>query len=300
MNTCNLYKLHAKKRVNAVTEELAHNPTFLIGTIVVVTFLLIAIIGPYVAPYSAISFDFKTRFSPPSTAHLFGTDNYGRDIFSRVLTGTRLSFLLALYSTILSIALGISFGLIAGYYGGWVDEIVMRMMDTLLSIPALLFGLIILVSLGTGLMNVMLAVGLVYSPRVARVVRGQVLAVKEEEFVLAAKSQGETDMYIMIREILPNIAGPLIVEGSLRMGFAILLQTSLSYLGVGFSPPTPDWGLMINEGRYFIYESPWTVIFPAIAIGFTITGFNLFGDGIRLALDPTRVRVEKIRTESNL
>jgi peptide/nickel transport system permease protein len=280
---------------SAIVYELRRNPTFLIGTMLVIGFIVLAVIGPYIAPYNPIKFDFNARLSSPSVAHPFGTDDYGRDIFSRVLSGARLSFLLALYSTVFSIVMGTFLGLTAGYYGGWIDEIIMRLMDTLLSIPSLLLGLIIVAGLGTGLMNVMLAVGLVYSPRVARVVRGQVLGVKEEEFVLAAKSQGESSAYIMIREILPNVAGPLIVEGSLRMGFAILLQTSLSYLGMGFSPPTPDWGLMINEARYYIYDAPWAILFPATAIGLTITGFNMFGDGIRIALDPTRVRVPTLK-----
>lgn len=289
-----MVKVETKKKLAMVFEELRSNPTFLAGTVLVGLFLTIATIGPYIAPYDPTQFDFNARLLPPSSSHFFGTDEYGRDVFSRVITGARISFLLSLYSTVFSISLGTVLGLVAGYYGGWIDETVMRLMDALLSIPSLLLGLIIVAGLGTGLTNVMLAVGLVYSPRVARVVRGQVLAVKEEEFVLAAKSQGESGVYIMLREILPNVVGPLSVEGSIRMGFAILLQTSLSYLGMGFSPPTPDWGLMISEARYHIYDAPWVIGFPAVAISLTILGFNLFGDGLRMALDPTRVRVGKM------
>lgn len=285
--------LRFRRRLGHIGAELRSNPTFLAGTIIVLLFLLLATIGPYITPHDPLKFDFRARFSAPSSSHFFGTDDYGRDVFSRVITGARISMLLALYSTMFCLLVGTVLGLIAGYFGGWADEILMRLMDTLLSIPALLLGLLIVASLGRGLTNVMLAVGVVYSPRIARVVRGQVLAIKEEQFVLAARSQGESSLYIMAREILPNVAGPLIVEASLRMGFAILLQTSLSFLGMGFSPPTPDWGLMVNEARYFIFDAPWTLIFPAIAIGLTITGFNLFGDGIRVALDPTRVRVSK-------
>lgn len=294
MRESRVVKVETKKKLAMVFEELRSNPTFLAGTVLVGLFLTIATIGPYIAPYDPTQFDFNARLLPPSSSHFFGTDEYGRDVFSRVITGARISFLLSLYSTVFSISLGTVLGLVAGYYGGWIDETVMRLMDALLSIPSLLLGLIIVAGLGTGLTNVMLAVGLVYSPRVARVVRGQVLAVKEEEFVLAAKSQGESGVYIMLREILPNVVGPLSVEGSIRMGFAILLQTSLSYLGMGFSPPTPDWGLMISEARYHIYDAPWVIGFPAVAISLTILGFNLFGDGLRMALDPTRVRVGKM------
>ncbi len=280
-------------RARRLGGDIRRTPSALVGLGIVGVFLVLAAIGPYVVPHSATEMNTLERFARPSLAHPFGTDAFGRDVFSRVIAGARLSFLLAAAATLFSIALGTPLGLVAGYYRGWVDEVLMRLTDALLALPSIILALIIVTTLGSSVVNVVLAVGVVYAPRIARVVRSGTLALRNEEFVQAARARGESGVYIVFAEILPNTVAPLIVEASIRMGFAILLATSLSFLGLGASPPAPDWGLMINEARLHLFRAPWLTIFPSIAIALTIVGFNLLGDGIRDILDPRRVWSER-------
>ena len=274
-------------------EEMRRTPSALVGAAIVGLFLLLAAFGPTIAPYETDAMDVANKFARPSLAHPFGTDGFGRDVFSRVIVGARLSFLLAAAATLLSIVLGAPLGLVAGYYQGWVDEILMRLTDALLALPSIILALVIVTTLGSSSFNVVLAVGIVYAPRLARVVRSGTLALRNEEFVQAARARGERGVYILFSEILPNTVTPMIVEASIRMGFAILLATSLSFLGLGASPPAPDWGLMINEARLHLFRAPWITIFPSAVIALTIVGFNLLGDGIRDILDPRRVWTER-------
>ncbi len=280
-------------RWRLVWADLRRTPNAAIGLAIVGLFLLLSAVGPYIAPHSVTDLDIGNRFGRPTLAHPFGTDSFGRDVFSRVVVGARLSFLLAAAATLFSVVLGVPLGLAAGYYGGWVDEVLMRVTDALLALPSIILALLIVTTLGSSTPNVILAVGVVYAPRIARVVRSGTLALRGEDFVQAARARGESGRYILFTEILPNTVAPLIVEASIRMGFAILLATSLSFLGLGVSPPTPDWGLMINEARPHLFRAPWLTIFPSLVIALTVIGFNLLGDGIRDLLDPRRVWVER-------
>lgn len=257
----------------------------LIGLVIISLYVLAALIGPYVAPYSATELDFASLTQGPSASHPFGTDQFGRDVFSRVLIGARRTLLTAVAATVVGVTFGANLGLIAGYYGKWIDEVTMRIVDGLMSFPSLLLALLIVTTLGSSAWTVLLAIGVVFTPRVARIVRSAALAVRGQEFVEAARLQGESGAAIIVREILPNVSAPLTVETAIRLSYAILLTTSLSFLGLGAQPPTADWGLMVAESRDFIDAAPWTIIFPSLAISFLVVGANLLADGIRDALN---------------
>jgi len=260
---------------------LTVSPTMLLGFILVGATILITAISIYVTPYSITEMHFLERLREPTTSFIFGTDQYGRDIFSRVLVGGRTSLTLGLGAVLLQLLLGIPIGLVTGYFGGKTDEILMRLMDTLISIPSLLMALLILSALGGSMFNAMLAIGIVGAPRIARVVRSSTLSVKNEEFVLAAKARGESHIFIMFGEILPNVLSPIIIEATIGVGFAIMIGASLSYLGLGVQPPQADWGLMIRQAREYLFSSPYPMLFPGLALAVTIIGFNLLGDGLR-------------------
>ncbi|HSF01371.1 MAG TPA: ABC transporter permease, partial [Solirubrobacterales bacterium] len=214
-------------------------------------------------------------------AYWFGTDRYGRDVFSRVLVGSRTTVSMALAGTLAGLAGGLLIGLVSGYTGGRLDELLMRAMDVVMSFPSLLLALLVVAMLGASTVNAVVSIGVVFTPRVARVVRSAALGVRTAEFVEAAQVRGERAGYIVFREILPNLWPPIIVEGSIRMSYAVLLSVSLSYLGLGAQPPTPDWGLMVSKERAFLVLAPWVVLFPAGAIVALIMGVNLLGDGLR-------------------
>jgi len=258
----------------------ALRPTALVGLIILGVYVLTAFLGPLLAPYPYTEFHISDALQPPSTQYLFGTDQFGRDIFSRVIVGSRNILVLATSATAMGLILGISVGLIAGYYGGLLDEVLMRLMDVMMSFPSLLLALLILSTLGPALINVILGIAIVFMPRVARVVRSVVLGIKTKEFVDAARVRGESDVYIMVREILPNATGPIIVEGSIRVSYAVLLGAALGFLGLGVQPPAPDWGLQVSEGRNFILAAPWLVAFPSLAIASLVVGVNLLADGL--------------------
>lgn len=256
-----------------------------IGFIVFSIYVLAALIGPYVAPYSTTALDFTALLQNPSSDHWFGTDQFGRDIFSRVLSGARRTLLMGIAATAVGVIGGTAWGLTAGYYGKWVDEILMRVADGLMSFPSLLLALLIVTTMGSSAITVLAAIGVVFIPRVARIVRSATLDVRTQEYVEAARLRGETGARIIFREILPNVSAPITVESAIRLSYAILLTSSLSFLGLGAQPPTPDWGLMVAEGREFIDQAPWMVIFPALAISFLVVGANLLADGIRDVLN---------------
>lgn len=251
-----------------------------LGSVLLGIHLLIAAAAPLIAPYSPTQFNVSEVLKPPSRKHPFGTDQFGRDIFSRVVFGSRSILTLSVAATLFSLAAGTIIGLFAGYVGGVVDEIIMRLMDTLLAIPAMLLALLIVTMLGGATINLILGIGIVFTPRVARVVRSGVLGVTGLGYVEAARLRGEKVGYILLWEILPNIREILVVEGSLRFGYAILLGASLGFLGLGIQPPTPDWGLMISEARNLLAYAPWTVAFPSIAIGTLVVGTNLLSDAL--------------------
>lgn len=255
--------------------------TSLLGGIGVVLWVLVAIFAPIVAPYSFTEFHMDDALQPPSAKYPLGTDQFGRDILSRVVMGSRDILTMAPAATLLGVLLGVFVGLVAGYYGRLVDEIVMRMMDAMLAFPSLLLAMLVVGTLGPSRINIILTVALVFMPRVSRTVRSVVLDVKDKEFVEAALLRGESSLYIMFREILPNCMGPIIVEGSIRVSFAIFIIASLGFLGMGPPPPSPDWGMQVNDARTFIMYAPWTAVFPAAAIASFIIPLNLLTDGLR-------------------
>lgn len=261
--------------------RLCDSKTGLAGLIIIVLWLIIAVVGHFWTPYDPLSFDIPARFQPPNWDHWLGTDKFGRDILSRVMSGTASVILLALSGALLALLLGTTIGLISGYRGGFLDEVLMRAMDVLMSFPALLLAILVLGTLGGSSLNVVLVIGVVFCPRVARVVRGSVMEVRPLEFIEAAVLRGERSFNIMIREILPNILGPLGVEFSVRFAYAIFLGASLGFLGLGVQPPTPDWGLMISENRVFMVNAPWTVVAPGLAISSLVVGVNLLADAVR-------------------
>lgn len=250
---------------------------------------LFSILAPSLAPYPYDEFHVDDRLKPPSAQYWMGTDEFGRDVLSRVLVGARISLYMGIGATLISLFLGVPLGLIAGYYRGRLDEFIMRTMDLIMSFPPVLLGLLILAFTTPSLHKTLLAVGLVYVPSISRVTRSVTLGISREEFVEAARARGESGFYILFREILPNAWAPIVVEGSLRITFAILLAAALSFLGLGAQPPSSDWGLMISEARPFISPAPWIALFPGLAICITVILFNLLGDRLREFLDP-RVR----------
>lgn len=255
--------------------------TLLVGALIVGFFFVFAAVGPWLAPYDVEEFHRKDALQAPSARYWFGTDRYGRDIFSRVLVGSRTTVSMALAGTLLGLGGGLLIGLVSGYVGGQLDELLMRGMDVVMSFPSLLLALLVVAVLGATAVNAILSIGIVFIPRVARVVRSAALGLRTAEFVEAAQVRGERASYILFHEILPNLWPPIIVEGSIRMSYAVLLSVSLSYLGLGAQPPTPDWGLMVSKERAFLVLAPWVVLFPAGAIVTLIMGVNLLGDGLR-------------------
>jgi peptide/nickel transport system permease protein len=269
-----------------VLKRLRRYPATLAGFAVVLFFLLMAVVGPLVAPYPYSQQSISDRLQSPSAQHLFGTDQYGRDIFSRLLVGSRDVFLVAGSGTVLAVLLGLTLGLSSGYFGGLFDELAMRLMDVLLSIPPLLLAMVILGTVGPSRFNVIVVVGFLYIPMVARVVRSVVLDLKTREFVEAAKLRGETSAYILFREILPNVLPPLAVESSMRFSYAIFLVASLGFLGLGVQPPSPDWGLMVGEARTWFAQAQWVLLFPAGTIAFLVVAVGFVSDGLRRMLLP--------------
>lgn len=262
-------------------KRLARSRSGLLGLLILGFWIIVLVITLFWTPYGPSDFHIESRLQAPSLKFPFGTDKFGRDVLSRVLAGSKEVIFIASSGTLLAIFVGTVIGLITGYFGKFCDEVVMRFMDIFMSFPSLLMGLLVLGMLGPGLINVILVIGVVFSPRVARVARSGVLEVKAKEFIEAAKSMGESSFRIMVIEILPNILGPLGVEFSIRFAYSIFLSASLGFLGVGVQPPTPDWGLMVSEGRDFIQFAPWVVFFPALAIALLVIGVNLLSDAIR-------------------
>ncbi|MSO92376.1 MAG: ABC transporter permease [Rhodospirillales bacterium] len=266
-------------------------PTSLIwGLVITVIVVLAAMLAPLIAPYPFDKMHILSRLKPPSAQFWLGTDEFGRDVFSRMLMGARLSLFMGFSATALSLAIGVPLGLIAGYYRGRLDEALMRTMDVLMSFPPILLGLLILAVTKPSLWKAALAVGFVYVPIIVRVTRSVTLGLVHEEFTLAARARGEHATYILAAEILPNAWPPIAVEGSLRITFAILLGAALSFLGVGAQPPSSDWGLMISEARPFVDSAPWIALAPGVAMCVTVIGINLLGDGLRELLDPRMLK----------
>jgi peptide/nickel transport system permease protein len=259
-----------------------------IGVVLVTTFALIALVTPLLVPFElSTQIDVRARLSPPSADHLLGTDQLGRDLFFRVLLGARTSMLIALVSVGLSIVIGLPIGIVAGYFKGWADHLLGRLIDTLLSFPAILLALAISAVLGPNVRNTILAIGIAFAPYLARVVRGETLRVSSLPYIEAARSQGASSFRIIRKHVLPNIMAPVIVQATISVAFAILAEAGLSFLGLGTQPPTPSWGLMIQASRDYLDVAPWTALVPGMAVALSVLGLNMLGDVLRDVLDPT-------------
>ena len=273
-------------RLRRFLRRLFRNRGALFGTLVIGIVILSAVCSPWIAPHSPNEIDSINMLLPPSTEHFMGTDDIGRDIFSRIIYGARVSTVVGIVSIGIAMLLGVPLGVISGFYGGIADSAIMRIMDVLLSFPALVLALFIMAVLGPSAVNAMIAIGVVYTPNFARLARANVLFIREMTFVEAARSIGFSQWHIMFREVLPNTVAPLIVQASLGVAYAILMEAALGFLGLGVQPPTPSWGAMLSEGRVLLKLAPWYSTFPGLAIFFTVLAINLFGDGLREALDP--------------
>jgi len=281
-----------RERFSRFADQFRANTKAKIGFAIVLALVVVAVLAPVIAPYSISKTDISHRTEAPSVQHLFGTDSLGRDVFSRVVMGSRISLYVGFGAISGALLVGTVIGLLAGYLGGMTDELLMRLMDAAMAFPPVLLALTLMVVLGPELNNVVLALAFVYTPYIARVARSAALAERNESYVEAAVARGESNRRIVLAEVLPNCAAPLLVQGSLNVSFAILSEASLSFLGLGAQPPTPSWGLMINTGAGFMETAPWMIIFPGLAIGLTVIGFNMLGDGLRDVLDPKVDTVE--------
>jgi peptide/nickel transport system permease protein len=266
--------------------RIVHSRSAVVGGAFLLLVVLAALAAPLVSPYDPIKTNQRLSLESPSPAHLMGTDRFGRDIFSRVVWGGQTSLPIGLVSVAIGVLVGVSLGLLAGFYGGWTDAISMRLVDLLLAFPGILLALAIIAILGGSLTNLMIAVGIAAVPEYVRITRGTVLSLKEREFVVAARVIGCRGPAIMLRHILPNVVAPLIVLATLGMAAAIITGSTLSFLGLGIKPPTPEWGNMLAEGREFLQRAPWVAFFPGAAIMLTVLSINLLGDGLRDAFDP--------------
>lgn len=266
--------------------RIVKSKTSFIGLLIILILIITAIFAPLIATHSTTEIDIINRYQPPSVEHWLGTDALGRDIFSRIVYGTRISIQIGLIAVGISMIIGVTLGGMAGYFGRWVDQIIMRLVDILLAFPSILLAIALVAVLGPSLQNAMIAVGIVGIPQFARIVRSAVLSVKETEYIEAAKSIGAKNGRILTQHVLPNCVAPIIVQATLGIGTAILDAAGLSFLGLGAQPPTPEWGAMLSDGQAALQNAPWVVAFPGAAIFLVVLGFNLFGDGLRDALDP--------------
>lgn len=272
------------RRLLSSLRRLYAVPSAAFGATIVIVFLALAIIGPLIAPYEANQQEFQDARQAPSKAHWFGTDHLGRDVFSRVLLGASEVLWLSGAGTLLAVLCGTGIGLTSGYLGGWVDELVMRLFDSLLALPALLLALLMLGAIGTSVTSVLIVILVVYTPIVARVVRSAVLSIKTRGFVEVARLQGESLGWILFREILPLVLPTLAVETALRFSYSIFLVASLGFLGVGVQPPSPNWGLMVKEARQSVSLTPWALYYPVAAISLLVISVNLMADGLKRVL----------------
>ncbi|MBC7437193.1 MAG: ABC transporter permease [Bdellovibrionales bacterium] len=258
----------------------------MLGLVIVVIFVLLAVFAPWIAPYDPIATSWSAVRKPPSAEYWFGTDDIGRDVLSRVIWGARASLLAGLVSVFISMALGVPVGLLAAYVGGWTDAAISRFTDSMLAVPFLILAIALAAFLGPSLTNAMIAIGVSATPVFIRLTRAQVLAVKVEDFVEAARAVGNPHWRIALRHILPNVLPPLIVQASLAIAAAIIAEASLSFLGLGQQPPAPSWGSMLNTAKNFVDNAPWMAVWPGLSIFLLVLSFNLLGDGLRDALDP--------------
>ena len=271
---------------------ISRNQRAVFGSVLLVIIFGSAIFADWLAPYPPNRQNLRNRLSPPSAENILGTDNFGRDVFSRIIHGGRVSLSIGFISVGIALGIGGLLGLLAGFYGGWLDNVISGIVDVLLALPAFLLALAIVAALGPSIVNVMIAVGIATVPAFARIMRSAVLTVREMDYVTAAEAVGSRDSRVMLKHVIPNSLGPVIVQVSLSLAGAILAAAGLSFLGMGAQPPTAEWGSMLNAARPYIRDAQWTVTFPGLAIVVTVLALNLVGDGLRDALDPRRLQAE--------
>ncbi len=274
---------------------LAGNPVTVVSAVVLFAVLLIAVTAGWIAPYGINDVDVPNALSGPSGTHWFGTDDLGRDVFSRVLVAVQASMKVAVVSVSFAVVVGVTIGVVAGYRGGWLDTVFMRIVDVMFAFPVLLLALAIVAILGPGVTTTMLAIGVVYTPIFARVARASTLSVRTQPYVAVSRTMGTGNAYILVRHIVPNITGPLIVQTSVSLAFAILSEAALSFLGLGIQPPEPSLGRMIFDSQGFVTLAWWMAVFPGVAIFVIVLAFNLFGDGLRDVLDPKQRSLNEAR-----
>lgn len=273
--------------------QFRQSPLSVVGLIMVSFIVIVALLGPALVPFpqdATGTTRMKDRMLGPNDVYLMGTDDVGRDVFSRTVIATQTSLVIGVVVLVIAILIGLPLGAISGYFGGWIDEIIMRVTDVFLTVPALLLAMAMAAALGAGMTNAMLAIALVWWPGYTRLVRGQVLALREQDFIEAGRALGANRWHILWKHVIPNVLSAVIVKASLDMGFAILVTAGLGYIGVGVQAPTPEWGVMISEGRGFLREAWWISVFPGIGMFITVLGFNLLGDGLRDIFDPKQRR----------
>jgi len=283
-NTASPVKLVSQRQ--RAWRTFSRNRSALVGLALIILIVLVAVFAPLIAPHDPTSQSTINRLEEPTGIHLLGRDDYGRDVLSRILYGTRVALLVGVLSVLLGGALGTTIGIVAGYFGGKVETVLMRIVDVMLSFPDLITGLLVMAVLGSGLMKLIIAIGLTIAPRFARIAYGATLSLKEKEFVDAARALGQRSRVILTRHILPNIGGELLVLGSLWTASAIRLEASLSFIGLGVPPRTPTWGQMIRDGTRYLVDFPLLSLAPGVALLITVFAFNLVGDGLRDMLDP--------------
>ena len=267
-------------------KRLSRNKLAMAGIIILAILILGAIFAPLIAPYDYAEQNIVDAYMAPCAAHIFGTDEFGRDIFSRILLGARLSLIIGFIAVAIAIIVGGLLGALAGYYQKWVDSVIMRFMDILMSIPQLLLAIAITAVMGSSIINLMIAVGIAAIPGYSRIVRASVLSIHDQEFVEGARAVGTSDFKIIIKHILPNCLAPIIVKATLDVAICILSAAGMSFIGIGLQPPSPEWGAMLADARYYIRDFPYMALFPGLCIALTIFSLNVLGDGLRDALDP--------------
>lgn len=267
-------------------QSFCNNKLAVFGLGIVIFFVILAILAPLIAPYGFREQELSKRLLAPSSEHFFGTDDFGRDIFSRIVYGARISLWIGFFSVLGSAIVGTMLGVIAGYYGKWVDTVISRIFDILLAFPSILLAIAVVAILGPSLQNALIAIAIINIPNFGRLVRSKVLSVKQEEYIMAARAVGMKDARILLRHILPNSMTPIIVQGTLAIATAIIEAAALGFLGLGAQAPAPEWGKMLADSKQYLVQAPWTLFFPGLAIMLTVLGFNLMGDGLRDVLDP--------------
>ncbi|WP_245233111.1 ABC transporter permease [Microbacterium sp. dk485] len=286
----------AQPRMSAL-RILAANPVTVVSAAIIAVVVLVAVLAPWIAPYGVNAIDVSAQLQPPSAAHWFGTDELGRDVLSRVMLAAGTSLSIAVVAVTFALVVGLTLGVAAGYRGGWLDMVLMRLVDVMFAFPVLLLALAIVAIFQPGMVTTMIAIGVVYTPIFARIARASALSVRVSPFVQVSQTMGTPGLSIVRRHVLPNIAGPLVVQTSLSLAFAILSEAALSFLGLGIQPPAPSWGGMLFTAQGFLTQAWWMSVFPGAAIFVTALAFNLFGDGLRDVLDPRqRTIIEARRT----